>query len=49
MENGRREMYYLINNKKNSLLYSEYRNLEIVESEVLFSGHLGEYKYYDMD
>ena len=30
-------------------LYRKYRELADQESDVLFGGRLGEYKYYDMD
>ena len=43
------EPYYPVNDEKNSLLYSEYKNLADAESKVIFGGRLGEYKYYDMD
>ena len=43
------EPYYPVNDEKNSKLYLEYKNLADKESNVLFGGRLGEYKYYDMD
>ena len=43
------EPYYPVNDAKNGLLYSEYKNLADAESKVIFGGRLGEYKYYDMD
>ena len=43
------EPYYPVNDKKNSLLYSEYKKLADGENKVIFVGRLGEYKYYDMD
>lgn len=43
------ERYYPINDVGNQRLYSEYRVLAAKESNVLFGGRLGEYKYYDMD
>ena len=43
------EPYYPVNDKKNSLLYSEYKKLADGENKVIFGGRLGEYKYYDMD
>ncbi len=43
------EPYYPVNDDKNSKLYSEYRKLADRESNIIFGGRLGEYKYYDMD
>ena len=43
------EPYYPVNDKKNSELYAEYRKLADKETNVVFGGRLGEYKYYDMD
>ena len=43
------EPYYPVNDAKNSLLYSEYKELADAENKVIFGGRLGEYKYYDMD
>lgn len=43
------EPYYPVNNQKNTILYSEYKNLAKKEEKVIFGGRLGEYKYYDMD
>lgn len=43
------EPYYPVNDEKNSDLYSRYRQLAEKESNVIFGGRLGEYKYYDMD
>lgn len=43
------EPYYPINDKKNNFLYSLYRKKAEVETNVIFGGRLGEYKYYDMD
>ncbi len=43
------EPYYPVNDEKNSQLYSAYRTLAEKESNVIFGGRLGEYKYYDMD
>ena len=43
------EPYYPVNDEKNSALYSEYKKLADKESNVIFGGRLGEYKYYDMD
>lgn len=43
------EPYYPVNDDKNSALYAQYKALADKESNVLFGGRLGEYKYYDMD
>ncbi|MBQ3104564.1 MAG: UDP-galactopyranose mutase [Lachnospiraceae bacterium] len=43
------EPYYPVNDEKNSKLYQAYRALAEAESNVIFGGRLGEYKYYDMD
>ncbi len=43
------EPYYPVNDEKNGRLYEEYRKLASAETNVIFGGRLGEYKYYDMD
>lgn len=43
------EPYYPVNDAKNTALYEEYRQLAEKESNVIFGGRLGEYRYYDMD
>lgn len=43
------EPYYPVNDEKNGTLYAKYRKLADKESNVIFGGRLGEYKYYDMD
>lgn len=43
------EPYYPVNNEKNDALFAEYQKLAAKESNVLFGGRLGQYKYYDMD
>ena len=43
------EPYYPVNNEKNSALYTKYKELASTETNVIFGGRLGEYKYYDMD
>lgn len=48
METGD-EPYYPINDSKNSVLYEKYKALTETQSNVIFGGRLGEYKYYDMD
>ena len=45
-----KEPYYPINDEKNNELYSKYKELSTKEnSNIIFGGRLGEYKYYDMD
>ena len=43
------EPYYPVNDEKNSRLYAAYRGLADAETDVIFGGRLGEYRYYDMD
>ena len=43
------EPYYPVNDERNSALYAKYRLLADKETNVIFGGRLGEYKYYDMD
>ena len=43
------EPYYPVNNERNSALYQKYKARADRESNVIFGGRLGEYKYYDMD
>lgn len=43
------EPYYPVNDLKNSTLYAAYKKLAETETNVIFGGRLGEYKYYDMD
>jgi UDP-galactopyranose mutase len=43
------EAYYPINDMKNNKLYIKYKELADRESNVIFGGRLGHYKYYDMD
>ncbi len=43
------EPYYPINNERNDALFAQYRELAQKESNVIFGGRLGGYKYYDMD
>ena len=42
------EPYYPVNDKENSELYTQYKNLADQEEDVMFGGRLAEYKYYDM-
>ena len=43
-----KEPYYPINNEKNNALYEKYAALAAKESNIIFGGRLGAYKYYDM-
>ena len=43
------EPYYPVNNEQNNSLFEKYRKLADKESDVIFGGRLGSYKYYDMD
>lgn len=43
------EPYYPVNDEKNSKLYEQYKLLASSETNIIFGGRLGEYKYYDMD
>ena len=43
------EPYYPVNDEKNGNLYNQYKELASKESDIIFGGRLGEYKYYDMD
>ena len=43
------EAYYPVNNSKNQKLYEQYKELANKETNIVFGGRLGEYKYYDMD
>lgn len=43
------EPYYPVNDEKNGKQYEAYKALAEKESNVVFGGRLGEYKYYDMD
>ena len=42
------EPYYPMNDEKNNKLFSKYLELANKETNVIFGGRLGEYKYYDM-
>ena len=42
------EPYYPVNDKENSELYAQYKDLADQEEDVIFGGRLAEYKYYDM-
>ena len=43
------EPYYPINNEKNNNIYEKYKKLSEKDTNVIFCGRLGTYKYYDMD
>ena len=43
------EPYYPVNDEKNELLAAIYREAAKEETNVIFGGRLGEYRYYDMD
>lgn len=43
------EPYYPVNDERNNQLFEEYRKLAEKETNVIFGGRLGQYKYYDMD
>lgn len=42
------EPYYPVNNDRNNGLFAQYKNLAKQQSNVIFGGRLGQYKYYDM-
>ena len=46
--NRDKEAYYPINNEKNNELYNKYKELSEKDTNVIFGGRLGQYKYYDM-
>ncbi len=41
--------YYPVNDGRNNALYGEYRKLAEKETQTVFGGRLGSYRYYDMD
>ena len=43
------EPYYPVNNDKNNAVYQKYEEKASSQSDVIFGGRLGQYKYYDMD
>lgn len=43
------EPYYPVNDEKNNRIFEAYRKRAEQESNIIFGGRLGEYKYYDMD
>ena len=42
------EPYYPVNDERNNTLAEEYRQLAAQESNVIYGGRLGQYKYFDM-
>ena len=44
-----KEPFYTINDEKNIKLYQKYKEIADRDTDVLFGGRLGEYKYFDMD
>ena len=46
---GKNEPYYPVNDEKNNALYEKYKALSKNETNVIFGGRLGMYKYFDMD
>lgn len=42
------EQYYPVNNEDNNRRFTQYQQLSLTESNVIFGGRLAEYKYYDM-
>lgn len=42
------EPYYPVNNTSNNNLYKKYAKLARAESQVIFGGRLGQYRYFDM-
>ena len=43
------EPYYPVNDERNAVLYAKYKSLAEAETNVVFGGRLGTYKYFDMD
>jgi UDP-galactopyranose mutase len=43
------EPYYPVNDVRNNLLYTKYKELSRKENRIFFGGRLAEYKYYNMD
>ena len=42
------EPYYPVNDDRNNELAEQYRQLALLEPDIIFGGRLAEYKYYDM-
>lgn len=43
------EPFYPVNDEKNSNLYNKYLELSKKDTNIIFAGRLGQYKYFDMD
>jgi UDP-galactopyranose mutase len=43
------EPYYPINDDRNNIIYSKYKEITALQNKYLFGGRLGNYQYYDMD
>lgn len=43
------EPYYPVNDERNNALYGQYKEKADRETNIIFGGRLGGYKYYDMD
>ncbi len=43
------EPYYPINDKRNTALYAQYKELAEQEKDIIFGGRLADYTYYNMD
>ena len=43
------EPYYPVNDDRNGALYARYKQLAQEQTNVIFGGRLGQYRYYDMD
>lgn len=46
--NVEKEAYYPINNERNEELYRKYKEIADKETNIIFGGRLGQYRYYDM-
>ena len=44
-----KEPFYTVNDEKNTKLYQKYKEIADRDTDVVFGGRLGEYKYFDMD
>lgn len=42
------EPFYPVNDQKNNTVYKKYKELSLLETNVIFGGRLAEYRYYDM-
>jgi UDP-galactopyranose mutase len=43
------ESYYTVNDSRINKLAEKYRELALLENNVIFGGRLADYQYYDMD